>query len=70
LRFWNHEVLSDCDGVVETILARATEAPPTRTLPTASRGEGDSSAGPSSSAARSGDEGELLRRRPRKPPTP
>src|SRR6516225_8467209 len=43
-------------AVVETILARAAKAPPTRTHPTALRGEGDTSAGASSCVARPGDE--------------
>jgi very-short-patch-repair endonuclease len=55
MRFWNHEIADDCDGVVETILAHAAEPPPTRTLPSASRGEGDPNAGSRASNGKSGD---------------
>ncbi len=29
IRFWNHEIRENLDGVVETILAALAEAPPT-----------------------------------------
>jgi very-short-patch-repair endonuclease len=58
MRFWNHEIADDCDGVVEKILAYAAEPPPTRTLPAASRGEGDTSVAPMAGSAKRGDEGD------------
>ncbi|MBB5049338.1 very-short-patch-repair endonuclease [Rhodopseudomonas rhenobacensis] len=42
LRFWNHEVLENIDGVVETILSAASVAPPTPDpSPPQERGEGN-----------------------------
>jgi very-short-patch-repair endonuclease len=45
LRFWNNEILSNRDGVIETILAALHQelesfAPHPKSLPTAMRGEG------------------------------
>ncbi|ABD85980.1 endonuclease domain-containing protein [Rhodopseudomonas palustris] len=41
LRFWNHEVLENIEGVVETILSVASVAPPTPDpSPPQERGEG------------------------------
>ncbi|SEC66006.1 Very-short-patch-repair endonuclease [Rhizobiales bacterium GAS188] len=34
VRFWNHEVAENLDGVIETIIAIVADRPPTRTLPT------------------------------------
>jgi very-short-patch-repair endonuclease len=33
LRFWNHEVIENLDGVVETVLAALVDRPPTPALP-------------------------------------